>query len=598
MGVLLGRADRTFTSVPYARFRLEEGSQVRVVRVMGIDNVFKQSPVLFEEVGTGVYRIEPGDATGAPLSQVIATLDRSPTQLLGTPLAVNIVDGVGRECEEVVWAWKGDDRLRWVQICEPGNALRVDKGDVPKPLFQLPAGDVVTRPPVAVALNADGHVALLVSGEARTYVALGLGDGTFSARPDLAGDAAVAELACDLACLDPTIETTVDAACGPPLAAASGANAAIVFPTFVGGIRAVEPSVRSPGNVTMTLSLLAVAPTDWSLARMADLNGDGLTDVIAGSSARSGLDLLTGTRLGLFNPARIATDAPVSALAVGDYDGDLVHDVGFVESGVGGPSIEAISVAYGNFLAVPAPTLRIGLIPNMQQLETAKVVGLDAVDKLGAIFFLAGAVQVAVLAGGGNRQLTSPYGLTARLRERDVQGAPFFLATGRFDSDAFADVALRAIDDAFAASPYDAPHRWWTANGAGGGRFKAPTMGTDERGFSGFAVPDVARSGRPAFGFAVAAVRSADLDGDGIDEVVVAAPNKDAIADQPFCGVTLTVARSAGSGSLASGATRRPSAMSTSSITIADTSSAPCAGFGGTSPKFRRAVDGPTRSPR
>lgn len=544
MSVLGGRADRTFSPVPYARFPMPPGAHLRVARVMGVDNFFGQYPVIFGELGEKDYRITPGDDD--TLLKTLARLDRSPTELVSDPLTANIVDGAGRECDELLWAWKDDDRVWFINACDPGNKLRVDAGETPKALFQLPS-DKVARSPVAVDVNGDGHLDLLVSGAAHTWIAFGRGDGTFSGRPDLSTGSAVAEIECDVVSLDGSPDI-VGASCGEALAGARGAASMVVFSRFVMGIASVAPSTRFPEKITLKGIPMARRTSGvWTVARVADLDGNGIPDVVAGSSAAPDVDLLRGTPLGLMNPGKLATEGPIGALDIGEYDGDLMRDVAILETGVGGPGVDAVSLAYGRYLAAPEPPLRMGLFSNVRQMGTVKLGGLDAIEQLGVVFETEATDQIALLQGLGARQLVSDFGLIWNFDGKAVQASPYFVAAGRLDGDDRLDVALFALDGAASTNTPSQPHRWWIAKGKGGGQFQPASPGPLETGFSGFAKSDAFDVG----GGSVAVLRTGDLDGDGHDEVVVLAPSP----TTPPRGATLTVVKPGADGNLAQGPT-------------------------------------------
>ncbi len=108
----------------------------------------------------------------------------------------------------------------------------------------------------------------------------------------------------------------------------------------------------------------------WREARFGDFNGDGFLDVAATASVGR-VRILLNTRDGRFNQGDLVASARVRALTVGDYDGDLVDDVAFVQDEFeNDPDAgTTIAVSYGTGLGVPTAPIQMGRLDFIQTLE-------------------------------------------------------------------------------------------------------------------------------------------------------------------------------------------------------------------------------------
>jgi len=551
VNVLLGRQDRTFAPVAFPRFPFPPNTTARFVRLEGVkDAAFFGLPLIFANPA-GVTLVALGSIEGDPTLSVFAKLDQPPSKILGEPIAANIVDGVGRGCDEVIWAWQGERSLLWIAPCGTGSDLVLNPEGGAKPLMSLPMDDELVRAPVAADLNDDGHIDLLIGGKLRSYVAFGRGDGTFSNTPDLTGLASLAEVECDLVFGGETFAESTN--CGGAALAAYARSKTlpvrpydtplIVFPNIVMSVTKVAMSPRFPNKVNIAGIPIASRSTgQWTTGYIADFNGNGFVDIVAASSGASDIDFFNGTPYGVVNPWKLTTDGPVSRLTGGDFDGDLIPDLAYVELGVGGEGVDGISVAYGRFMSPPDRALRMGVFPNIRQIGAAKVSGFDALEQIGVIYSKESDL-LAILEGSGDRQLLSPYGFAGERGMNLIQAAPYINVAGQFDDEKTnTDLIVLGYDETEGATKGEKPGplRFWLAPGVGGGRFGAPASSEEVKTFE-----LVSRD--PSDRYRVAMVTraaAADLDGDGKDEVIV-------LASEPapsLSGGVLTIARVKGSG--------------------------------------------------
>lgn len=530
INVLLGRDDRTLIPKAFPRFPFPPGTTARFVRVNNMDLNFATPingiPVLFAEMQPGKQMIALGVLTGDPSDYAFGSTDRPAGKMLADPIAANIIDGVDRECEEAIWGWEGEGSLQWLELCLPGNLPWIDRtlARKPKTLFTLPGGDILQASPVAADLNDDGHIDLLLDGKTANYVAFGRGDGTFSASPDLTATAPVSVIECLLSNL--MKEKGLPFNCeGAPLAAWApkkkdktrpSDQTIVVFPRFVMG---ETTATYSAGKVTLEgITVWGQPGKPWTVALIDDLNGNGLIDVVAASSEASDIDFLNGTTSILFNPSRIRTDSPVRTLTAADYDGDLINDLGFVEIGAGGGDVDAIGVAYGRPAGAPENPLRLGYFPNIIQAKSAKASGRGDMLQLGIVYEgEANTDLIAILTGEGDRQLLAPFGVGAQDSPTSfVQTAPTVLIPGNYDGSGVPGVFLLGDDIATTGSSDPlGTLRAWFVPGRTGARFDTAITTPKLTNISVNGALGVAATGR-----------SADLNGDKLDEVVFLTPNE------------------------------------------------------------------------
>ncbi|MBI2393078.1 MAG: VCBS repeat-containing protein [Deltaproteobacteria bacterium] len=528
VNVLRGETDRTFAPLAFAQFPFPPKSTARILRVRGYQPYpVKEAPVSFVEAEGKRFLSASSDDVD-PFGKLLAPLDRSPADMAGVPLAANVVDS-SSPCEEVLWAWKGSNEVSLVEPCEADGTWRKAMMMPRKAVVLPPAAKVTSL--LSTDVDLDGHLDLLVATEGPTFVAFGAGDGTFTAKPGVTGVGDASPITCEM-----LGEGTSPVACANPLAIGANSKtdrALVVLPNAIAridDIRVETASVVLKGTILADKSAGA-----WTVAHIGDLNGNGMVDVVAGSSSTLDLDFFNGTPEGLLNPAKIATNGPVSALTVGDFDGDLIADLAFVE--LGALEMGSIQVAYGRNAGPPEAPYRMGEFPRIRQIAAARTRPTLAMDAIGLVYDRDGD-SIAVLSGEGDRQLLSAFGLVNEIEGKPVIGYPVALALGDLDDGAGLDVAMLAIDGSETGAQIDRL-RLWIASGRAGGDLD-------------FATPSAAMLGGvqiyPALeryddGFSFATVlRAGDLDGDGRDELVLLIPTKD--AQSP----TLVVARTEKSG--------------------------------------------------
>jgi hypothetical protein len=116
----------------------------------------------------------------------------------------------------------------------------------------------------------------------------------------------------------------------------------------------------------------------WTMAQIADLNGNGFPDVVAATAGASGFMFFNGTGGPRLVDARVATARPLLFINTGDFDGDLLGDLALIESGAMSQGKDTLSVAFGARDALPGTPVRVTEVEGAEQLGDCENGGLDA----------------------------------------------------------------------------------------------------------------------------------------------------------------------------------------------------------------------------
>jgi hypothetical protein len=344
IGLLPGRKDRawvpsTFSSyqVPGARLR---SASVRDQRVdMGI------ALVAITAFG-GEHGVYITRAT-SPYFEPIYSFDEPIESLLGGAVNGDLVEGPDSPCREVVLAFQGASSARVLDVCSAADnlygALWRDRASERR--VELPPGAWLDAPPLIADLDGDGHLDLLLGASGELFVSYG--DGS-----ELEAQAAPFEL-----------EFVRESSTFPerlrPLAAGDFTGDGIadfVLPDKLLSSR----QLPSGSNVYEQSQVNLGAP--WTVARIADVNANGLPDAIAASNLESGIAFFNGTREPYQIGSVIATGGPVSHLAVDDFDGDLVSDIAFTRQRPATPGSTDLVIAFGELSGAPESVVQVAQV--------------------------------------------------------------------------------------------------------------------------------------------------------------------------------------------------------------------------------------------
>jgi hypothetical protein len=394
-----------------------------------------------------------------------------------------------RPCPEIVIGFRGDDRVRIYTPC--AGALTYASGEPPR-VVTLPAGHEVAGAVFVADVNGDDALDVLVPARDSDQllvlaVAFGLGDGTFHSdptalpAPGLGDDGASPVVALSGIPTEPTGTGSGGGEGdkgGALVLAAGDVNGDQRADLVTGSQLVLSVAVASDEPLAFQQQTFNNTASAWTVAAIGDFNGNGVTDVIAGSEHAAGLDFLNGAGQGKFNPFDVPTQRPVRRLATGDFDGDLLLDVAFAET-TDSDGLDGLSFAFGSAFGPPEPPVRAGALPRIEQLLSGDrllkfLIGggsPDAMSEL-VIVSLSGngeSGSISVVPGSSDRRLQSPY-IFFREVDGDSQPAvPLAMAIGQLTGgDAMADLAALTfrLDNG-------APELWGIPS-AGGGRFLQP----------------------------------------------------------------------------------------------------------------------------
>jgi len=550
LSVVLGDAGRALAPKSYAPYPVSPDAR---------HSVFAE--VNPESIGEEILAVINLPAGGAALVDIYLQSLEPPRPLPGTqpPLVLGITAGnldLSSPCDEIVLAEEGKATLSVLRMCEQGKY----SPSAPVTLLQLPTGQTVVSGARLADLNGDLFLDLMVQASAsgplsaRLLVAYGIGDGTFSSDPSLAAaDNTLAPFHQPGAYLldkaFPLAAGDVNGDKVPDFVLASFNIGSADDPDTVPGhvmVSGAPPgqegcfgigdqlSGKFPGLQAIPPGYACVAQGNWSEAVMGRLNGDDFPDVAAIGPGAPYLDFLVGTGTGIFNPAQLPTQAGGEKLLAGDFDGDLVTDLAFVEEGSAGDSV---AVAFGKLVGPPEAPVRVGGLGKINVLGSGRVLAIpneyDLISDLGVIAEdpVTGGQRAALLYGSTNRVFDAPFGIVEGEGKSQRFSPAARVLIGEFDGEpgAHGDLAvITARDVAADGQPISAapPERIWLLPSSGDA-----DLSNAEKQLS----PQLEMRA------CTAAMTAADLDGDGRDEIVVLG----AISQQ---GSVATVARRGATG--------------------------------------------------
>jgi len=413
IGVLLGRDDRSMVPETFSSYRIS-GTSLRTCSV--IDQQVQQQTgfVALAELD-GVAGVYVSDASNGGLPRLLAALPFSIDALVGDPANGDLIEGSGSPCREVVVAALGQTEFTMLDVCAPGAAGEVLwRPQAPAQVVALDPPEPIAHAPLVVDMNGDGHLDVLVGSAERAFVAYGDGQSLAPAVPLTLAPANA-----------PEPVTTVPM----PLAAGDVSGDGVVDFVFDRALVLTSPSLLTPGGTDYETTVVG-DQGPFTAAAIADLNANGLLDIIAVSSEYPGIRFFNGT--GSTNPVSvdIPTSRPSERLALGDFDGNQVLDVALTQGEANGAA-EEVLIAFGSALAPPSPPVavaRLGSVAQLALYTEGNIGHLLLCSDEGSGPERQGAL--ALLVGSGERLPMALYELKTFATDRSVNGALGVRAAG------------------------------------------------------------------------------------------------------------------------------------------------------------------------
>jgi FG-GAP-like repeat len=516
LGVLLGRQDRKFVPETFSSFQVPSAS-VRVVGVLDqrVAQISPIVPLITQATGTGFY--VPDSQTGKLTLR--APFEGTVDNLVGDPVVGNLFEDARESpCLEPVLAELGASHFTVVDVCTTDSTGAITWRDTfTQRAIELEPSAPIDAAPLLVDLNGDGHLDVLVGAGGKPYASYGDGVTLSSATPyqlpfPLTGGGS-ADLSMPLAAGDVSGDGVPD----------------FVFPDHLLISGQSNTGVTSYGG-----SAVNRLGAPWTVAKIADFNGNGKLDIVAATRGALDLQFFNGSGGPNLTANTLSTDAPVAFLAAGDFDGDFVDDIALLEMPRPGEAKSSLLIAFGTPLGIPAAASAIAQLAAPEQLAVFNEEGLGNLAATGKQT-VGGTSNgtLTLLNGTSDRLPIAPYTLSEFSSNGSVEDAfAIGLAAGSFSAKDARDVLAVAITGF-------GDHELWLA----------PQIESSESVPQRLAGLDQALNpaivGTPNFSADIGSTQ-ADLDGDGQEDAIFAMP---AGAARDQCGV-LVVGAAPGSPTL------------------------------------------------
>jgi len=452
--VMLGQPDRTLAPVAYPAFT-DVDTTVALGRVHEYGPAPEDVLVVFAQTPSGIA-LQTGVTTPAT---TISSPAQGPGDLAGELVTGRFIENTATEaCDQLALAFVGEDGADVYSPCVFQNGKVVPNVAGPIVHVRLPAAHIVDAGVQVGDVDGDGHLDLLIGAVANTFVAFGDGTGGFHDASGLSDTASLFDV--DYGQV-PVTSSRLPLAVGD---LNGDGKADLVTPDGV---------YISAGALGTYVRAASKATGAWTDARIVDLNGDGLPDVVASANDELDAAFYVGTGTTAMNPFAIATSGEVSALAVGDFDGDRINDVMLAQSEADPTLPDEVTIAWGQAFAPPLAPVAVGQFATVAQAVTIPQ-ATTTVSNLVILAHPAGVSStalVSLLVGSGDRQPLAPY-----LLEEPTGSAaiPIAITSGPLVGSTFVDIAAVAAE----TNPDGSLNgfAYWLAAGTGGAAFAAPVV--------------------------------------------------------------------------------------------------------------------------
>ena len=416
VGIALGREDRSLESVVFPSFEARTPpGQIVGVGTLPLDD----GPVSGDDallVTRDDVRLFQGDGwmqKWEPASGYKISFDET------IPVGDLVEEAARPSCEEVVLGIGAETGLATEPVLATELVLYRACDEISTPIVVL-SDEHVAGPVQILDLDQDNHKDVIFTTRKKgagggqpseTYnlaVMYGDGAGSFSSRhatQALCRQASITRGPVSTLCAEPLQPLSLGDLDGD-----GGVDAIHACAIHVSGGASLQTTC--PDEAVNSLPDVFNVEAPWSTARIGDLNGDALPDVLAGSRINPGLFFFRGTGTQALNPSVIPTLRNVQEMALGDFDGDSIADVALREDEGVGPQA-FLSIAFGRHLSTPEAPVPFGSVPFAVQLFTSDLgvasSTLDAMTDLGVILRAptAESAKVAIFPGNAARLMQS-----------------------------------------------------------------------------------------------------------------------------------------------------------------------------------------------
>ncbi|MGC4087593.1 MAG: VCBS repeat-containing protein [Polyangiaceae bacterium] len=498
VGVLRGRSDRSWVPDTFSSYRIPN-AHMRILGVMDRDLVSDDTSIVALTELAGQNGIFVPNEQGQ--LSLCATLPEPVEALAGEAFTANVIDGESSPCRELVFAYQGADAFWLVDPCDidADSGLPIwNRAMQPQRIeFDPPAR--VEQGPLTVDLNHDGHLDVLIGASGRVYAAYGDGQKLAPAVPYT------------LRLHIPGLPEEL------PMPLAAGEFSGDGQPDFVLPSCLLVSQTLPHGGVVY-LAAQGNNGSPWSGALVGDLNGNGLSDVLAASSAGPNVTFFNGT--GSIFPVAMSVPVvgPVDHLASGDFDGDLVNDVAFIQHATSSSDEDSLLIAYGTVNGPPTAPITVAHVNAAEQVASFADLGMHGLTVASSAERNGTQTgELTLLEGSSDRLPLALHTLVSLADDGSVaSSAAIGITVGDFTGEGHSDLVALGFKD------FSTPYEYWLIPSISDNSSAPQKLESDPD--PDFGVLAELSNGETRLALAGA---SGDLDGDGLDEAIWLFPSVD-----------------------------------------------------------------------